>query len=182
MGGPNVPVQLNDRAVVSTSFVLSGIIIGFLIWLIYFKPASGELSAATSVLPAVNACLNGVSACLLIAGYRAIRNRRPAVHKRFMLAAFLSSTLFLVSYVIYHTLHGDTPFQGVGVIRRVYFFILISHILLTTVALPLILVTFVFALTSKFDAHRKIARFTLPVWLYVSVTGVLIFVFLRLFQ
>jgi putative membrane protein len=108
--------------------------------------------------------------------------RRQGVHKRFMLAAFVASTLFLVSYVIYHSLHGDTPFQGVGVIRRVYFFILISHILLTTVALPLILITFAFALTGKFAAHRKIARFTLPAWLYVSVTGVLIFVFLRLFQ
>jgi putative membrane protein len=175
-------VQLNDRAVVSTSFVLSGIVIGSLIWLIYFNPAPGELSAATSILPAVNAVLNGVSACLLIAGYRAIRAGRQAVHKRFMLAAFAASTLFLVTYVIYHSLHGDTPFQGVGVVRRVYFFILISHILLTTVALPLILITFAFALTGKFAAHRKIARFTLPAWLYVAVTGVLIFVFLRLFQ
>ena len=177
-----MPLQPTDRAVVATSVLLSGIVIGALIWLIYFKPAPGELSAATSVLPAVNALLNAVSACLLIAGYRAIRRQRQAVHKRFMLAAFVTSTLFLVTYVVYHSLHGDTPFQGVGLIRRVYFFILISHILLTTVALPLILITFAFALTGKFNAHRKIARFTLPAWLYVSVTGVLIFVFLRLFQ
>ena len=177
-----MPLQPTDRAVVATSVLLSGIVIGALIWLIYFKPAPGELSAATSVLPAVNALLNAVSACLLIAGYRAIRRQRPAVHKRFMLAAFVTSTLFLVTYVVYHSLHGDTPFQGVGLIRRVYFFILISHILLTTVALPLILITFAFALTNRFESHRKIARFTLPAWLYVSVTGVLIFVFLRLFQ
>jgi len=177
-----VPVQLNDRAVVFTSVGLSGIVIAALIWLIYFKPAPGELSAATSVLPAVNAVLNATSACLLLAGYRAIRRGRQAVHQRFMLAAFVASTLFLVTYVVYHSLHGDTPFQGVGVIRRVYFFILISHILLTTVALPMILITFAFALTGKFAAHRKIARYTLPAWLYVSVTGVLIFVFLRLVQ
>ena len=177
-----MPVQLNDRAVVFTSVGLSGIVIAALIWLIYFKPAPGELSAATSVLPAVNAVLNATSACLLLAGYRAIRRGRQAVHQRFMLAAFVASTLFLVTYVVYHSLHGDTPFQGVGVIRRVYFFILISHILLTTVALPMILITFAFALTGKFAAHRKIARYTLPAWLYVSVTGVLIFVFLRLVQ
>lgn len=177
-----MPVQLNDRAVVFTSVGLSGIVIGALIWLIYFKPAPGELSAATSVLPAVNAMLNATSACLLLAGYRAIRRGHQAVHKRFMLAAFVASTLFLVTYVVYHSLHGDTPFQGLGIVRRVYFFILISHILLTTVALPMILITFAFALTGRFAAHRKIARYTLPAWLYVSVTGVLIFVFLRLVQ
>lgn len=175
-------MQPNDRAVVGTSVLLSGVVIGSLLWLIYFKPVPGELPAATSALPAVNATLNAVSACLLLAGYRAIRMGRQAVHQRLMLAAFAASTLFLVSYVVYHSLHGDTPFQGVGLIRRVYFFILISHIVLTTVALPLVLMTFAFALSGRFPAHRKIARYTLPAWLYVSVTGVLIFVFLRLFQ
>ncbi len=105
-----------------------------------------------------------------------------SIHKRFMIAALVSSALFLITYVIYHNAHGDTPFQGAGFIRPIYFFILISHILLTTVALPLILVTFFFALTSKFDAHRKIARITLPAWLYVSVTGVMIFFLLKTFS
>ena len=99
-----------------------------------------------------------------------------------MVAALVSSALFLITYVIYHNAHGDTPFQGAGFIRLIYFFILSSHILLTTVALPLILVTFFFALTSKFDAHRKIARITLPAWLYVSVTGVMIFFLLKIFS
>lgn len=99
-----------------------------------------------------------------------------------MVAALVSSALFLIAYVIYHNAHGDTTFQSAGFIRVIYFFILISHILLTTVALPIILVTFFFALTNKFDAHKKIARITLPAWLYVSVTGVLIFFLLRLFS
>jgi putative membrane protein len=166
----------------SWSFLISGIIIGFLLWLIYIKGAPDQLSTATSVFPAVNAFLNGLSASFLIAGYIAIRKRRVSIHKRFMLGALVSSALFLITYVTYHNAHGDTPFQGAGFIRLIYFFILISHILLTTVALPLILVTFFFALTSKFDAHRKIARLTLPAWLYVSVTGVMIFFLLKIFS
>jgi putative membrane protein len=150
--------------------------------LIYIKGAPDQLSTATSALPAFNALLNGLSACFLIAGYVAIRKRRVSFHDRFMVAALVSSSLFLITYVIYHNAHGDTPFQGVGFIRLIYFFILISHIVLTTVALPLILVTLFFALTSKFDAHRKIARITLPAWLYVSVTGVMIFFLLKIFS
>jgi putative membrane protein len=134
------------------------------------------------VLPAVNALLNGLSACFLTAGFIAIRKRRINVHRRFMVAAIISSALFLISYIVYHNAHGDTPFQGTGFVRPIYFFILISHISLTTVALPFILVTFFFALTSRFDAHRKIARFTLPAWLYVSVTGVMIFFLLKIFS
>jgi putative membrane protein len=99
-----------------------------------------------------------------------------------MVAAIISSGLFLITYIVYHNAHGDTPFQGTGFVRPIYFFILISHILLTTVALPFILVTFFFALTSRFHAHRKIARFTLPAWLYVSVTGVMIFFLLKIFS
>lgn len=118
----------------------------------------------------------------MIAGYVAIKKRRLNIHKTFMVAAFASSALFLIAYVIYHNAHGDTPFQGTGFIRPIYFFILISHILLTTLALPAILVTLFFALTSRFDAHKKIARITLPAWLYVSVTGVMIFFLLKMFS
>jgi len=177
-----VSASISDRTVVSWSFLISGIIIGFLLWLIYIKGAPAQLSTAASVLPAVNASLNGLSACFLIAGYVAIKRRRVNVHKRFMVAALVSSALFLITYVIYHNAHGDTPFQGAGFIRLIYLFILISHILLTTLALPIILITFFFALTSRFDAHRKIARITLPAWLYVSVTGVMIFFFLKIFS
>ena len=143
--------SVSDRTVFSWSFLISGIIIGFLLWLIYIKGASDQLSTATSVLPAVNAFLNGVSACFLIAGYVAIRRRRVNIHKRFMVAVLVSSALFLITYVIYHNAHGDTPFQGAGFIRLIYFFILISHIALTTVALPLILVTLLAALVLAFS-------------------------------
>jgi putative membrane protein len=147
-----VTTSVSNRNVFLWSFLISGIIIGFLLWLIYIKGAPDQLSTATSFFPAVNAFLNGLSAS------------------------------FLITYVTYHNAHGDTPFQGAGFIRLIYFFILISHILLTTVALPLILVTFYFALTSKFDLHKKIARITLPAWLYVSVTGVVIFLLLKIFS
>jgi putative membrane protein len=177
-----VSASISNRTVFSWSFFISSVVIGFLLWLIYIKDTPGQSSTATVVLPTINALLNGLSACFLTAGYIAIKRRRVKVHKSFMVAALVSSALFLISYVIYHNAHGDTAFQGAGFIRIIYFFILISHILLTTVALPIILVTFFFALTNKFDAHRKIARITLPAWLYVSVTGVLIFFLLKLFS
>jgi putative membrane protein len=99
-----------------------------------------------------------------------------------MVAAFASSSLFLVSYVVYHALHGDTPFRGTGWIRPVYFFILISHIVLSVVVLPMVFTTFFFSLTRQFRRHRRIARWTLPLWLYVSVTGVLVFALLKVFN
>jgi putative membrane protein len=173
---------MTDRTVFVWSFLISGIIIGFLLWLIYIKGQPDQVSTNISVLPAVNALLNGLSSCFLIAGYVAIRKRRVRIHKRFMVAALVSSALFLITYVIYHNAHGDTPFQGAGFIRPIYLVILISHIFLTTVSLPLILVTFFFALMSKFDLHKKIARITLPAWLYVSVTGVVIFLLLKIFS
>lgn len=97
----------------------------------------------------------------------------------FMITAFLFSALFLAGYIVYHSLHGDTKFTGTGSVRTLYFTILISHIVCTPIALPLILTTFYFALTKKFSRHKKIARIVLPIWLYVSVTGVVIFFMLR---
>jgi len=177
-----VSASISNRTVISWSFFISSVVIGFLLWVIYIKGTPGQSSPATEVLPTVNALFNGLSACFLIAGYIAIKKRRVRVHKRFMVAALVSSALFLITYVIYHSAHGDTSFRGAGFIRVIYFFILISHVLLTTVALPITLVTFFFALTNRFDAHRKIARITLPAWLYVSVTGVLIFFLPKLFS
>jgi putative membrane protein len=174
--------SISNRTVFSWSFFISSVVIGFLLWLIYIKGTPGPSSTATDVLPTVNALLNGLSACFLTAGYIAIKKRRVKIHKRFMVAALVSSALFLITYVMYHNAHGDTAFQGAGFIRAIYFFILISHILLTTLALPVILVTFFFALTNKFDVHRKIAPVTLPAWLYVCVTGVLIFFLLKPFS
>ena len=128
-------------------------------------------------LPIVNASLNCTSALLLTAGYHFIRRKDRLAHQRCMVAAFITSTLFLLSYLIYHfhVLPGSVPFRGVGSIRMVYFFILFTHIVLAATILPLALITLVRASKQKFEQHRRIARWTLPLWLYVSVTGVVIY-------
>ena len=126
-------------------------------------------------LPLVNACLNATSAALLTAGYVFIRRRRVTAHKRCMVSALLVSTLFLVSYVTYHSLAGSRPFGGQGWIRAVYFPLLISHIVLAAVIVPLALVTVYRGIQGSFARHVRIARWTLPIWLYVSVTGVLVY-------
>jgi len=124
---------------------------------------------------ALNAILNGTSAVLLTAGYAAIRAGKKSVHKAFMVSAFCVSATFLVSYLIYHYRVGHVAFQGHGWIRPVYFAILISHTILAAVIVPMIIVTLRRAWLEKFDKHRMIARWTLPLWLYVSVTGVIVY-------
>lgn len=171
----------NARAL---AFILlfSAAVVSFLIWLIYFKPAAGYSSHFIGSLPAVNATLNGISAILLVSGFIAIKKRQINLHLRFMFAALISSALFFISYVTYHHFHGDTHFTGVGVIRPIYFFILISHIALSAVVVPMILTSFYLSLAGQLSLHRKVSRFTFPIWLYVSVTGVLIFALLKLFS
>lgn len=126
-------------------------------------------------LPALNAALNGTSAVLLAAGYGFIRAGRRSAHRNCMLAAFVSSSLFLVSYLVYHAQVGSVPFGGRGILRTVYFTILLSHTLLAVAIVPLVLLTLWRALGERFPAHRRIARVTLPLWAYVSVTGVVIY-------
>jgi putative membrane protein len=157
---------------------LSAFIAGFLVWLIYFK---GRIQAPEWVvyLPSANALFNSLSALCLICGYINIRKRRRVVHMRFMIAATTFSALFLLSYITYHYFHGDTKFPGQGWIRPAYFSILISHIVLSMVALPLILATLWYATRNQFRFHRAVARWTFPVWLYVSVTGVIVYFVLR---
>ena len=128
-----------------------------------------------SILPTLNASLNATSALLLTLGYLFIRQRAITAHTMCMLSACGTSTLFLVSYVTYHSLHGSTPFQGHGWIRIVYFAILISHTVLALVIVPLAIVTLGRALRGNFARHVAIARLTLPLWLYVSVTGVVVY-------
>jgi uncharacterized membrane protein YozB (DUF420 family) len=128
-----------------------------------------------SSLPALNATLNAISAVLLTCGYVMIRQRRIQTHRRFMLAAFATSALFLTSYLVYHYNIGSKPFTGQGTIRIVYFTILITHVVLAAAVLPLALITLNHALRSRFEKHVPIARWTLPIWLYVSVTGVAVY-------
>jgi len=129
-------------------------------------------------LPALNAILNTTSAVLLVSGYTMIRSRRRETHRRFMLAAFTVSVLFLISYLIYHAQVGSVRFQKTGWIRPVYFTILISHTVLAALVVPLALVTIYRAWKGRFERHRALARVTFPIWLYVSVTGVIVYLML----
>lgn len=127
-------------------------------------------------LPSVNASLNGLSAALLVTGYVLIRQRKVTAHKACMVSALVVSLLFLVSYITYHNMVGFTRYTGEGFIRVVYFSILIPHTILAVLAVvPLASITVYRALKGQFDRHRRIARWTLPIWLYVSVTGVIIY-------
>jgi uncharacterized membrane protein YozB (DUF420 family) len=131
-----------------------------------------------SDLPAVNATLNAIAALFLVAGYVSIRQGQRTLHKRCMLGALTTSALFLASYVIYHANAGSRPFPGEGAIRYVYFAILVTHVILAAAILPLALVTAARGLRAQYDRHVRIARWTLPLWLYVSVTGVVIYLML----
>ena len=133
---------------------------------------------ALTDLPAVNATLNAISAVLLVIGYVLVRQRKLEAHRRVMIAAFSTSVLFLISYLIYHGNVGSKPYPGQGPIRSVYFFILITHIVLAAFVPPMAIITLVRGLRARYDAHRKLARWTLPIWLYVSVTGVIVYVML----
>jgi putative membrane protein len=131
-----------------------------------------------SYLPHLNAILNSTSALFLIAGYRFIRAGFIRAHRNCQVTALAASVLFLTSYLTYHYFHGDTPFPGQGIVRPFYFTILISHVILAIVIVPLVLITVYRAARGDFPRHRSIARWTLPLWLYVSVTGVIVYLML----
>jgi len=151
----------------------------FLIWLIYFRETAETTAAWVGHLPTLNALLNSISTVLIIAGFVAIKQKKFISHMKLMLTAFITSSLFLISYLIYHHYVGHTPFPGEGWIRPFYFSILISHIILSAFVVPLVLTSFYFAYAGKFSTHRKVSKWTFPVWLYVSVTGVMIYFILN---
>lgn len=132
----------------------------------------------TSDLPALNAVLNSISAIFLSIGYVFIRKGDRRKHRNMMIAAFVTSTLFLTSYLIYHYNNLSTPFKGQGILRPIYYTILLTHVVLAAAIVPMVLITFSRALKEKFDRHRVIAKWTLPLWLYVSVTGVVVYLML----
>jgi len=177
-GSRTISAQQAARKPVPAILALSAVVAAFLIWLIYFRERLATPDWALS-LPLANAIFNSISAICLVFGYVNIRRGNRIVHKRFMLSATTSSGLFLVSYITYHYFHGDTKFPAHGLIRPVYFSILVSHISLSVVALPMIFATLWYSLTGQFQFHRRIARWTFPIWLYVSVTGVLVYLILR---
>jgi putative membrane protein len=150
----------------------------FLCWLVYYHAPADVAGTHLLFLPALNALLNALSSIALVVGFCFIRAKQISRHRMAMFIAFIFSALFLVTYITNHALHGDMHFQGQGFSRVVYFPLLISHIGLSVVALPMILITFFLSLTGRFPAHRRLARFTFPIWLYVSVTGVIVYMML----
>lgn len=128
-----------------------------------------------SFLPPIYATINGITALVLVTGVLAIKNGKRNLHERLMTTAIVLSVAFLVMYVAYHMTSESTKFGGEGIIRPIYFFILITHILLSIATIPLVLITYVRALSNKFDKHKKIAKITFPIWLYVAVTGVVVY-------
>jgi len=170
--------QTNQRAALGSIFVVSAAAVTFLLWLLYLHQAPAQFAGKFVFLPTLNAVLNGLSAIALCTGLYFIKKRDRKAHRASMLLAFAFSSAFLVSYIVNHALHGDTIFPGHGAVRTVYLSILASHVILSIVALPMVLTTFFFSLTGRFAMHRRIARFTFPIWLYVSVTGVIVYLML----
>ena len=168
----------STRNSVAAIIAISLIATLFLFWLIYIHPAADAASVRLTFLPALNALLNGLSASALLIGYTFIRARRIPAHRAAMITAFAFSSIFLVSYILNHALHGDSHYPGHGLVKTIYLIILSSHVFLSVIALPLVLTTFFFSLTGRIATHRKIARWTFPIWLYVSVTGVVVYAML----
>jgi putative membrane protein len=174
--------SVSARGAVSAIVAASVAMLGLLAVVLYGHRRAEAAPDWVTYLPAVNAALNATSACFLVLAYAAVRRRAFAQHARHMLRALVASALFLVSYIVYHSVHGDSKFSGHGVVRSVYFFILITHVALSALALPLILSSFFLGLSARYPLHKRISRYTWPVWLYVSVTGVLVFLFLASFR
>jgi putative membrane protein len=170
--------QSTDRRFFAFNAVVSSAALAFLAWLLLVPRGVGG-DYDLSFMPAVNASFNALAAVLLVSGVWAIKSRNIALHKRLMVSAFASSSLFLTGYVVYHYVHGDTKFTGEGPIRTLYFAILISHVLLSIAVVPMALTSFYFAFRERFQSHAKVARILFPIWLYVSVTGVVIYFMLR---
>jgi putative membrane protein len=170
----------NTRPAIAAILALSAAATLFLFWLIYLHPAADAGRLHYAFLPPLNALLNGMSAVALLIGYVQIRAGRVAAHRAAMMAAFAFSTLFLIGYILHHALHGDVRYPLHAALRSLYLPLLASHILLATLALPMVLVTFFFSLTGRISQHRKVARWTFPLWLYVSATGVITWAMLRL--
>ena len=172
--------QTSPRAALGSIVAVSAVAVSFLLWLLYMHQAPAQFAGKYVFLPALNALLNGLAAIALCTGFYFIKTGNRRAHRTSMLTALAFSSLFLISYIVNHALHGDTRFPaGHATVRGIYLSILASHIFLSIVALPLVLITFFFSLTGRFPAHKRIARYTFPIWLYVSVTGVIVFVLLQ---
>ncbi len=175
----NTDAQHIDQWGVRSLIGISVAALALLFWLIYGYESATDDGPQLAWLPSFNAACNGLSTICVLNGLYWIRRGRHRLHGTFMVLALSASALFLVGYIVHHTLHGDTRFLTEGWLRPVYFAILISHILLSMVALPLVLITVFFAALKRWSKHRRLARWTYPIWLYVSITGVLVYYFLH---
>lgn len=155
--------------------LLSVLVLGVVGFLLLGRSSPFPAAGGISLLPSVNAFLNGTNAVLLITGLLFIRRRRARIHRAFMLTAFGVSCIFLISYLVYHYGVGSVPFRGKGWLRMVYFPLLISHVILAAMVVPLAMITIYRALIGQLDRHRRIARWTFPIWLYVSISGVVVY-------
>jgi putative membrane protein len=163
-------------AIIAAIVIVSALASALICYLVYFHAPSDVTGTHLRSLPFLNAVLNACATVALIVGYIYIRARKLTSHRAAMFAAFFFSSIFLVSYLTNFTLHGETHFNRLSPWWPFYWKLLASHIILSIVALPLILITFFLSLTGRFPAHRKLARYTFPIWLYVSVTGVIVYI------
>ncbi len=166
---------MRDRLALPVIGVVSALVVLSIGFVLLLRQTEIQRGYDVSALPAVNAFLNGTSAVLLTVGYVFIRLKKVTAHKTCMVTAFGVSSLFLISYLIHHYRVGSVLFEGTGFIRPVYFTLLISHIVLAACIVPLVLITIYRAWNEQFEKHMRIARWTLPLWLYVSVTGVIVY-------
>lgn len=175
----NTVIQPKDMKRTPVLIIAASVAVPLLVAALFLMPEKTGEGGWVKMLPHLNAIINSLTTLLLVAGYTVIKKGSKDLHKAFMLAAFLLGTVFLVSYVIYHASVPSTTYGGTGINRYVYFFTLISHILLSIGVVPLVLMALYRALRGHFDAHKRIARYAWPVWLYVSVTGVAVYLMIR---
>jgi putative membrane protein len=178
-GAPTPTGARNDRLYAVLNGVVSVAALALLTWLLVLRSPETD-THAFAFMPAVNASFNALSTTCIVLGLLAVRAKRTAVHRALMLSALGSSALFLAGYLFHHYVHGDTPFPAEHALRPVYLAILASHVVLSAVAFPMVLWTFGLALRGEIARHRRFAKWTYPIWLYVSATGVVVFLMLRM--
>lgn len=171
--------QKNDRPFWIINGIVSIAALALLAYLLLLRQGGHNDGTSLAFMPAINASFNGLAAVLLVLGVLAIKQKKQAQHQALMLGAFASSTFFLVGYLAYHYVHGDTKYPGSGGAKVAYLLLLASHVLLSIPVVPLALAAFYYAFQKNFTVHRKITKFLFPIWLYVSVTGVVVFALLR---
>jgi len=167
--------EKSTGATIAAIIAVSALASAFICWLVYFHAPTDVTGTHLLFLPATNALLNALSTIALVTGFVYIRRREIAKHRAAMLTAFFFSSIFLASYLVNFTLHGETKFPRGNPLWPFYWKLLASHIVLSVIALPIILITFFLSLTGRFPQHKRLARWTLPIWLYVSVTGVIVY-------